>query len=51
LLGDAVTELLIGLAVARVDVVLVEPIRALDDVGIQIDDDLAVPAHGPLLNL
>src|SRR5262245_48016025 len=46
LLRDAVAELLIRLAVGRVDVVLIEAIRTLHDVRIQVDHDLAVPAHG-----
>src|SRR2546423_1231147 len=45
LLCDGITQASIVIAVGGIDVVVVEAIRALDDVGIQVDHGLAIPAH------
>src|SRR5579875_1623317 len=47
--GDGLAQPLIGSAVGGIDIVLVELIGALADMGIHIDDALAVPAHCILL--
>ena len=51
LLCDRLTELLVRAAVFRIDVVLVEAVGALADMGIHVDHGVAVPAHGFLSDL